>query len=230
MANDSKGGRRTLSIATEQSGSPLLPARTVPGTPSLVSLIEQPMKLLQLPETAFTSLVDDFIAQGAPLMKAVRRGAGILAWAARHKLRDGEYGPWLHRLAEELGQHEDSVIRWRDQVTSEMGLPVPAATKERSRARLAGAAKAVRRAGEKLAEDAISAGNVVELGPLGPAPARDLVVRLLATPAAELAASATTDELRDLKALIDDALAHQHRESLRARTAERQRRTTRTGS
>jgi transposase-like protein len=229
MATTSKGGRRTLTTI-EKAGATLVPARVVGDTPSLVDLIETPKKLLTLPETAFTSLVDDFLHQGAPLMKAVRRGAGILAWAARHHLADSHYGPWLHKVARELGVHEDSLVRWRDQVTSELGLPIPQATQQRSRARLAGAAGQVRRAGEKRAADAISNSNVVELGPIGPAPVRDLVARLLATPVQTLAESNTTDELRELKTLIDDALAHQQRAALHARTADRQRRVSKTGA
>lgn len=202
MATLSKQPAATAATAT----STALPDRASPG--GLLDVIDRPQQLLGLSAESFTHLVDEFLSRGAPIMAALKRGSGILAWAARHHLPDSHYGAWLHHFAETLGVSDDSVTRWRDRAITELGLPIPAVQEQRSRARLVAAARQIR---------ARSADNVIELGD---APAlREVVTRIASLSPEDLAESASTDELRGLKTLIDDAISIQQRTALHARLA-----------
>lgn len=187
--------------------------------PGLLDVMERPQDLLKLPRESFDHLVQEFVSQGAPFMAALKRGSGILAWAARHKLPDTHYGAWLHRFADEIGVSDDSVIRWRDRAITELGLPMAAVQADRSRARLAGARKAQATVAPAT-PGARAAAEVLAPAVIGSAvapPARDLVERLMELSAEDLADSASTEELHSLKDLIDAALAEQRRIALRAR-------------
>lgn len=195
---------------------------------TLLHALEQPRDLLKLSAETFEHLVDAFTAQGAPFMAALKRGSGILAWAARHHLPDSHYGPWLHRFATTLGVSDDSVLRWRDRAITELGLPVPAVTASRSRARLAGARKASASVVSVRSAAAVKAAAVLAPAVVGfsTPPARDLVGQLMELSPEDLAESASTEELRALKALIEEALAEHSRTALRARVAQADRRNT----
>lgn len=191
----------------------------------LLHALEQPQSLLQMPVETFEHLVDDFTAQGAPFMAALKRGSGILAWAARHHLPDTHYGAWLHRFATTLGVSDDSVLRWRDRAINELGLPVAAVTVERSRARIAGARKAGAAPATRspAVTEAVTVLAPAVVGSSTP-PARGLVEQLLELSPEDLAESGSTEELRAIKGLIEAALAEQQRVALRARLAQRDRR------
>lgn len=213
-------------------------SRSTSNTPAIIEsgtllhALEQPRDLLKLPVETFEHLVEAFTAQGAPFMAALKRGSGILAWAARHHLPDTHYGAWLHRFATTLGVSDDSVLRWRDRAINELGLPVAAVTAERSRARIAGARKASGGAAPARQSEAVAKAAAV----LAPAvvgsstpPARELVEQLLELSAEDLAESGSTEELRSIKGLIEAALAEQQRVALRARLVQRDRRSSRVG-
>jgi hypothetical protein len=201
--------------------TPMTPAVVEPD--GLLQALERPHDLLKLSDETFSHLVDAFLDQGAPVMAAIKRGSGILAWAARHHLPNSHYGAWLHQFASTLGVHDDSVVRWRDRAISELNLPVATATAERSQARLAGARKARSRLESVPTPAAVAAAAVLAPAIVGgTAPARRLVEDLLELSAEDLADSASTEELRSLKDLIDAALAEQQRIALRARVAQKE--------
>lgn len=204
----------------------ITPAIIEPG--SLLSALDRPQALLTLPVETFEHVVEAFTAQGAPFMAALKQGSGILAWAARHHLPDSHYGAWLHRFATTLGVSDDSVLRWRDRAITELGLPVAAVSIERSRARLAGARKATSSTPSPAATRAAAVLAPAVVGSSTP-PARDLVEQLMELSAEDLADSASTEELRAIKALIEEALAEHHRISLRARLAQSDRQNTKVG-
>lgn len=188
--------------------------------PDVLDLIDKPMLLLKMQNEQFDRLVEEFSERGAPMLVALRTGAGLLAWAARHHLPDSHYGAWLHRFSQDLGVSDDSVTRWRDKVTHERNLPVPMVTQDRSRARTLGSAAA-----KQLRQRAVAAGATperraaeLELGDIGSPSLQAAVAQLALTSADTLAESATTEQLRTLLNVIEEAIAHQQRSSLRART------------
>lgn len=197
--------------------TPLTPAVVEPE--GLLQTLERPLDLIKVTDETFNHLVEEFLSKGAPFLAAIKRGAGILAWAARHHLADSHYGAWLHRFADELGVNEDTVTRYRDTAINELGLPVAARHADRSRARIAGAVKAKAASPARQSPEALAA--AVVLGPTvvggSAAPARSLVEGLLELSVEDLADSASTEELRTIKALIEAALAEQQRIALRAR-------------
>lgn len=203
---------------TKEKSRRVLASAMTPAVPATVqvdlpAIFEKPTQLIEMADDRFTLLVTEFVEQGAPLLVALRRGAGLLAWAARHHYTDGHYGPWLHQFAETLGMNEDTVTRWRDRVVNELGLPVAAVTQHRSRARLEAAAKQIR-------NDAANAARppVLELGEVGSPSLQRAVAELALTSAEALAEAATTEQLRRLCALTEEAIAVQRRTSLHART------------
>lgn len=191
----------------------------------VLDLLERPLNLLEISAEAFDQVVAAFADKVEPIMTAVQRSAGILAWAARHHMPDTHYGAWVHRLAELVGRSDDTIIRWRDEITSQLALPVPAVTERRSRARLAGAAKAVRQASQPRPEP-------VMIGDVHPTPLRQTLVALLADPdaAAVLADALSTDELRSFGRILTEAERHQRRQALHAKAAEEGQRRSRNAS
>lgn len=208
---------RQPQVGRPQTGVTLVPtARPEPAV--LTLLTEKPEQLLAIPDDQFGRLVEEFLETGAPVLKALRRGAGILAWAARHHLPDNHYGPWHHGFALRFGVSDDSLTRYRDQAIRDLNLPVAMETERRSRAKLASAAANIRRNAETTpAREKAS----IELGDVGSTSVRQAVTLLVLTSAETLAESASTAELRSLATLIDEAIADQVRASLRARAAAR---------
>lgn len=201
---------------SRQAGN-LLPSRAS----DVVDVLDHPTDLLNMSSDRFDALVDEFVERGVPVLHAIEQGAGVIAWAARHHFPDSHYGAWLHRFAQQLGRHDDTVTRWRDKAVQDLGLPVPRKTQERSQARLAAAARALRRSAAPRPRTAGEEAAVIELGGISSPSLQSAVALVLVTPAEVLADSTTTAQLEQLRTLVDEAIACQRRTVLRARSANR---------
>lgn len=88
---------------------------------------------------SFLTLTDELFAQsaawvaseGAATMDALRRGAGLVAWAGWSRFDEREYETFVGDLADQIGVSLVTLKRWRDGLIKDEELPIPAPVEAR---------------------------------------------------------------------------------------------------
>lgn len=98
------------------------------------ALFEDPQRLLTADIQDLDRVAHHVASEAKPLLAQIRRVAGLIAWAYRCRLSDGDYGDWEKGYAARLGVKPPTLATWRDAVCRSDGLQLPAASALRSEA------------------------------------------------------------------------------------------------
>lgn len=142
------GARSPGTMVTMDGDLVVLEPTEVPvlrGLESQAALFEDTELMLTLDQESFGNLVALVVDAGKPLIAAIRRHAGLVAWAAWHRYNDKQCREFYEGMAERLGIKVATLRDWRDATVEHQGLSIPILAQTRSDAAKKGALEAASR-------------------------------------------------------------------------------------
>jgi len=128
--------------------TPAITADT-PGVQGLgqAALFNDPRQLLDMNPASLRALAAEVAHEAGPVMAQIRRMIGLVCWAIRAQVPEGEYGKWVAGYSELVGVSARTLDRWRSDAMKASGIMNPYTSQ---RAKTAGQPPRLDTAGELI--------------------------------------------------------------------------------